>query len=289
MKRFFHSVENIIFLDGDDVRRAPMAATLFRRFAARDPLLKLWRTKVSSAGSGKFTVAGAFPDKKAQQVMQSLGLDISSHRAKLLAESLIGESSIVLGIEGKHVEYAQNHVCDGYPAYRNRIISFFDYLFAPDMKFDGLIDSNKISEFTSFTNWIDSLFPRLVYRLKEDTHFPLLAKGKGLGSAVVKGPIRIVTSLSQAQEVRRGDVVVCDINNIIDVYGRGKIEMAGAIVTDSKAELSQLSQIGHELNIPCVGGTTCGTKLLDDGSQVLVDATRGHVYGINQETVKFDD
>ncbi len=288
MIRFFHSVENVLFLDGDDVRRAPMAAAILRRFAARDPLLRLWHTEVSSAGTGKFTVAGASPDKKAQQAMQSLGLDISSHRAKRLTGSLVEASSIVLGIETKHVEYAHDHVCHGYPAYRNRIIAFFDYLSATDLKFDSLIGSNESSDYLIFANWMESLLPRLVYRFKQDTHLPLLAKGKGLGSAVVQGPARIVKSGLPTQEVRKGDVLVCDINNIIDVYGRGKIEAAGAIVTDSMSELSQLSQFGHELNVPCVGGTTYGTQVLYDGSQVLVDATGGLVYGINQEATQYN-
>ena len=288
MIRFFHSVENVIFLDGDDVRRAPMAAAIFRRFAARDPLLRLWHTEVSSAGTGKFTVDGASPDKKAQQAMQSLGLDISSHRAKRLTQSLVEESSIVLGIEPKHVEYAHDHVCHGYPAYRNRIVTFFDYLRTVDLKFDSLISSNELSDYLSFANWMESLLPRLAYQFREDTHLPLLAKGKGLGSAVVQGPARIVKSALQAQEIQRGDVVVCDTNHIIDAFGRGRVELAGATVTDSMSEMSQLSQFGHELNVPCVAGTTYGTQVLHDGSQVLVDATGGLVYGINQEAVQYD-
>lgn len=279
--RFFHLVDNVIFLDGDDVRLAPMAAALFRSFAARDPLLRLWRTKVSSAGSGKFTLAGAPPDKKAKQAALSLGLDISSHAAQPLTQPLIETSSIVLGIEPKHVEYVRDHGCKDYPAYADRIITLFDYLLASDLKFDSLIGSNNLSDYTSFAEWLELLLPRLVYRFQEDTYLPLLARGKGLGSAIVQGAARIAKNASQAQDILAGDVIVSDTNSIIGALGRAKLGLARAIVTDSSSEMSELSELSHELNIPCIGGTGNGTEMIHDGQQVLVDSTGGFVYGVN--------
>src|SRR3989304_3861532 len=197
MKPFFHSVNKVIFLDGDDVRRAPMAAALFKGFARDNPLLSLWHTEALSAGSGKFTVGGASPDKNAKAVMSSLGVSISSHRAHRLTQSMVEESSIVLALEAKHLEYAKDHVCVEFPSYRNRIITFFDSLDAPDLKFDILVNSDKVSDYLSFAKWMEELLPRLVYQLRRDTYLPLLAKGKGLGSAVVNGPAKIVTNASQ--------------------------------------------------------------------------------------------
>jgi phosphohistidine swiveling domain-containing protein/protein-tyrosine-phosphatase len=279
--RFFHSVKKIIFLDGDDVRRAPMAMALFRRYIARDPVLRVWRPEVTSAGSGKFTVVGAPPDKMAQQAMLSLGLDISSHEAKALTLTDIEESSLVLGFEQKHVQYVLEHLCPGYPSYANKVLALMSYYGSPEQKFDSLIGTNNLSLYTAFCQWLEMEFSRLVYRFREDTHLPLVAIGKGLGSGVVQGRVKIVKSFEQSKEIRRGDILVCDTNHIVSRYGRAA-DLASAIVTDSASEMSHLSQLSHELNIPCVGGTQYGTEVFHDGLRIIVDATTGNIYEISQ-------
>ena len=135
----------------------------------------------------------------------------------------------------------------------------------------------------SFATWLDSLFPRLVYWLREDTYMPLLAKGLGLGSAVVQGKVRNVAKAADIQAIQEGDIVVCDTIRLIQSCGRGKIDLAAAVITDSTGEMEQLSQFSCELNIPCVGGTVYATQLLHSGLQVLVDATGGLVHGIYQQ------
>jgi phosphohistidine swiveling domain-containing protein/protein-tyrosine-phosphatase len=279
--RFFHSVEKIVFLDGDDVRRAPMAAALFRRYIACDPVLRVWRPEVTSAGSGKFTAVGAPPDKLAQKTMLSLGLDISFHKANALSFSDIEESSLVLGFEQKHVQYVLEHICPGYPSYASRVLALMSYYGVPDQKFDSLIGTNDPSLYASFCSWLEMEFSRLVYRFKEDTYLPLVAIGKGLGSGVVQGRVKIVKSLEQSQEIKKGDILVCDTNHIVCSYGRAA-DLASAIVTNSASEMSHLSQLSYELNIPCVGGTQYGTEVLHDGLRIVVDATTGNIYEINQ-------
>lgn len=268
MIRFLHSVEKVLFLDGADVRRAPMTAALFRRYIARDPVLSLWHIEVASAGSGKFTKDGASPVQKAKEAMLELGIDISSHRARSLTLPMIERASIVLGIEDKHVTYVHEQVCQWRPSFKSRIISFFEYLGAPDLKFCNLIRSEKLSDYQHFATWMESLLPRLSYRFQQDAYSPLLTKGTGLDSGVARGPARIVKSTLQAKNIWSGDIIVCETNDIVAVCGRERIEAAGAIVTDSASEVSQLSQFSHEL-APCVAGTTCGTQVLYDGVRGL--------------------
>jgi len=67
MKRFLHKAVSVIFLDGDDVRRATMLAVLFKEFVRNELVLKLWNLKVSSAGSGQFTKEGAAPENPPYQ------------------------------------------------------------------------------------------------------------------------------------------------------------------------------------------------------------------------------
>ncbi len=66
MHRFVHAVDKVIFLNGDDVRRAPMAAALLRRCVKRGSGLQLLdEYPVLSTGSGQFTEEAAPADYKA--------------------------------------------------------------------------------------------------------------------------------------------------------------------------------------------------------------------------------
>lgn len=92
---------------------------------------------------------------------------------------------------------------------------------------------------------------------------------------MARGPARIVENTLQAKHIRKGDVIVSDTNDIVAVCGRERIAAAVAIITDSASEVSQLSQLSHELHVPCVAGTTYGTQVIYEGLQVMVDATGG--------------
>ncbi len=274
MDRFLHSVDRVIFLDGDDVRRAPMAAALFDRFAKQDPVLSSWHIRVDSAGTGKYTEkVGAYPDAKAQGVMRSMGLDISSHKASTITLEEIEEASIVLAIETKHKKYVDENVCV-YPALRSKIVFFFDYLGDTGPIFDSLIGSD-ISAYAGFAKRLEELLPQVAWKFKQDTHSRLLARGQGFGTGVVEAKARnLGGGEPETGGMNRGDVLIYKSNH---VPGR-LAEMASAIITDSHSEMSHLSQTAYEFGKPCVGGTSHGTKVIDDEATVSVDSTRGLVY-----------
>ena len=278
MKRFLHKARSIVFLDGDDVRRAPMVAALLESFVSREPVLRLWDMKVNSAGSGKFTKEGASPDVPAVEAMYALGLDIASHRARSLSLETVREASIVFAMEQKHINYVTQHVCAGYPSYHNKIVLLLSYLGA-DFEVEKLVGTGSVTKYTDFAKQLKLLLPRLAYMIKHETLHPLLLKGEGVSTGVVEGKVKVVRSPSECREVSSGDVVVCQSNHVIQLYGRDCVEMASAIITDSMGEIHHLSELSHEMNIPCIGGTGSASELLQDGQVVILDGTTGLVYG----------
>ncbi len=278
MKRFLHKARCIVFLDGDDVRRAPMVAALFERYARSEPVLRLWNMKVDSAGSGKFTEEGASPDSAAIGAMRALGLDISSHRAESLSLETIREASIILAMEQKHINYVTQHVCAEYPSYHNRIVLLTGYLGA-DFKLEKLVGTKDIAEYTNFAEQLRLLLPRVAYMIKYETLHPLLLKGEGVSTGAADGKVKVVRSPSEARGVNTGDVMVCQSNHVIESYGQDCARKASAIITDSISEIHHLSELSQGMNIPCVGGTGSATELLQDGQVITLDATSGLVYG----------
>ena len=60
---------------------------------------------------------------------------------------------------------------------------------------------------------------------------------------------------------------------------RDGVRKASAIVTDSRSQIHHHSELSHEMNIPCVGGTDFATRLLQDEQEIILDSTSGLVYG----------
>ncbi len=283
MVRFLHKVQQVIFLDGDDVRRAPIADALFERYINQDPVMRLWGTTVSSAGANNSAIFGLPPDSKALKAMEALGINISYYKSKALTPDDIETASIILTMEQKHANSAVKTICIECPAYKDKIIRFFDYLKASDLAFDSLMGKG-LPEYENFAHWMNNLMFRLAYTLKEDTLLPLLARGKGLGSGIVQGRARVIKSVEEANEVEEGDVIVCGTNEIASAFSR-VVNAAGGFVTESTSEMSVLSQLAGKLKVPCVGGTYIATKSINDKQEILVDAVTGNVYGYNVDTL----
>jgi protein-tyrosine-phosphatase/phosphohistidine swiveling domain-containing protein len=276
MNRFLHTVDRIIIVDGDDVRRAPMAAALLKKFANEHPLFRLWQTDVDSAGAGK-TKQDAHPDAKAIKAMLNKEIDISSHKSKCTSLADIARASIVFAITNHHAKFLRETVCQEYPSLRTRIVLLMDYIGKPGEEFPALLGA-KAAEYHQFTDQVESLLLAIAEKLRQDTVSPLLVKGTGLGYGWAKGRVRVVGSTEDADQVEKGDVVVCTTNHVRAFFGRG-VEAAAAFVSTSGSESFELSQLSHELQVPCVSDAYHATEVLRNGDFVLVDGAGGTVYG----------
>ena len=280
MKRFLHKAQTVVFLDGDDIRRAPMAAAVFESLVKRDPILRLWDMRVRSAGTGEFTTEGAPPHRLAVQAVHGIGLDIGSHKASVLSLAMLKEASIVVAMEQKHVDFVEKRFSAGYPGYCTKMVVLLAYLGA-DFEIESLIGARDAGDYAEFAKRLTLTYcPRLAYMIKHETLRPLLLKGTGLGTGAIQGKVKVVHATTEELALQPGDILVCHSGREIQLCAAAQMRSAGGIITDSAIQTHQLLQPGHEMmTIPCIGNTETATHLLKDGQMVTMDATAGLVYG----------
>lgn len=280
MKRFLHQARTVVFLDGDDVRRAPMAAAAFESFVKSDPILKNWDMRIYSAGTGEFTVEGAPPHPLAVLAMHNLGLNIASHKASVLTLTMLKKSSMVVAMEQKHSDFVAKRFSHGYPGYCTRMVVLHPYLGA-DFEIDNLIGVGGIADYIQFTKSLEFTYcPRLAYMIEHETLRPLLLRGNGLGTGAAQGKVKVIKATIQVSGMQAGDILVSPSAKELQLYLQGHIRSAGGIITDSTLESHNMIQLGHEVfKIPWIGGAITASQVLKDGQTVTMDATTGLVYG----------
>ncbi|MGZ5325879.1 MAG: phosphoenolpyruvate synthase [Solirubrobacterales bacterium] len=102
-----------------------------------------------------------------------------------------------------------------------------------------------------------------------------LVRGLGAAPGAASGEVKIVSELSQADELREGDILVTHMTapDWVPLMKR-----AAAIVTDSGGMTCHAAIVSRELGIPCIVGAADATSKLRNGELVTVDATHGAVY-----------
>ncbi len=117
---------------------------------------------------------------------------------------------------------------------------------------------------------------QLRYRLKQTSR--VLVSGRAIGQRIGAGPARLVTSPSQMERVRPGDVLVTDMT---DPNWEPVMKRAAAIVTNRGGRTCHAAIIARELGIPAVVGCGNATSAVPDGAAVTVSCAEGdtgHVY-----------
>ncbi len=101
-----------------------------------------------------------------------------------------------------------------------------------------------------------------------------LVHGLGAAPGEAAGPVRVISELEQAGDLRDGEVLVTHMTapDWVPLMRR-----AAAIVTDSGGMTCHAAIVSRELGIPCVVGTGEATKVLRGGEVVTVDAGAGVV------------
>ncbi len=91
----------VLFVCTGNICRSPMAeGVAWSLIESEHP--KGWSTPLSFASAGTAGLAGEPPTREAMLAMESMGIDISSHRARTLSEEILGESDLVLVMEERH-------------------------------------------------------------------------------------------------------------------------------------------------------------------------------------------
>ncbi len=100
----------------------------------------------------------------------------------------------------------------------------------------------------------------------------VLAEGRAIGQKIGTGPVRIVHSLADMDQVQPGDVLVTDMT---DPNWEPVMKRASAIVTNRGGRTCHAAIIARELGVPAVVGCGDATDVLKDGALVTVACSEG--------------
>jgi phosphoenolpyruvate synthase/pyruvate phosphate dikinase len=102
------------------------------------------------------------------------------------------------------------------------------------------------------------------------------------------GPIRLINKKSDFDRVQSGDVVVVEKIPVLD---QPWIKNAGAIISETGNAKSAGLKIGHQYDLPILGGTRQALSKLFDGQVVTVDAINGALYQgvVEAQTILAED
>jgi pyruvate, water dikinase len=108
------------------------------------------------------------------------------------------------------------------------------------------------------------------YRLKGSGS--VLAEGRAIGQKIGTGPVRLVRSVAEMDQVQPGDVLVTEMT---DPNWEPVMKRASAIVTNRGGRTCHAAIIARELGIPAVVGCGDATEHVHDGQLVTVACSEG--------------
>lgn len=101
-----------------------------------------------------------------------------------------------------------------------------------------------------------------------------MLKGQTAFAGLVRGVVRVCLSLESIEQVKPGEILVASMTRPEYVPA---MKRAAAFITDEGGITCHAAIIAREMNKPCIIGTKIATKILKDGDEVEVDATKGVV------------
>jgi len=121
------------------------------------------------------------------------------------------------------------------------------------------------------------------YILKEKGN--LLLVGHSVGTKIGAGRANVIKSAKDINKFNEGEVLVTEMT---DPDWEPIMQKAAAIVTDRGGRTCHAAIISRELGIPCVVGTTDGTRKLKHGQPVTVDCSSGDEGFVYEGSLKFE-
>ena len=112
----------------------------------------------------------------------------------------------------------------------------------------------------------------------ETTDLKKVISGIVANSGYATGKVKVVLGEVDCDKVEKGDIVVL-VGSRPD-FVRALRALPGALVADVGGLTAHVAIMGRALGIPTIVGTEKGTKVLEDGMNVFVDAVQGIVYEI---------
>lgn len=91
----------------------------------------------------------------------------------------------------------------------------------------------------------------------------------------VKGIARVLTTYQDIYKVEKGDIIVATMTTPDYVSA---MEKASGFITDEGGITCHAAILSREFNVPCIIGTLNGTKEIQDGQMIELDAYTGRIY-----------
>jgi pyruvate,water dikinase len=98
--------------------------------------------------------------------------------------------------------------------------------------------------------------------------------GLGASPGTIEGIARVVRTIDEFDQVREGDILVCQMTNPAWVVLFTKI---AGLVTDTGGTTSHPAVLSREFGIPAVVGTSGATRVVATGDRIRVDGSKGVV------------
>lgn len=134
--------------------------------------------------------------------------------------------------------------------------------------------------FPYLVNWG---YPDRFYQKQSDDL--LLITGLGASPGTVEGIARVVRTIDEFDQVRDGDVLVCQMTNPAWVVLFTKI---AGLVTDTGGTTSHPAVLAREFGIPAVIGTSVATQRITTGDRVRVNGSTGQVEILRDQATRPD-
>jgi len=112
----------------------------------------------------------------------------------------------------------------------------------------------------------------------------VLIEGRAIGQRIGAGPVKIIHSISEMDQVLPGDVLVTDMT---DPDWEPIMKRAAAIVTNRGGRTCHAAIIARELGIPAVVGCGDATEILQAGQNVTVSCAEGDTGFVYQDLQDF--
>ena len=121
------------------------------------------------------------------------------------------------------------------------------------------------------------------YQLKQTSE--VLVSGRAVGNRIGQGQAKVISDLSQMEQITEGDVLVTDMT---DPDWEPIMKRASAIVTNRGGRTCHAAIIARELGIPALVGTGDCTETITHLSQVTVSCAEGDTGYVYDGLLEFD-
>lgn len=113
---------------------------------------------------------------------------------------------------------------------------------------------------------------------KEEKSNSKIISGSIANRGKVKGIARVLTKYQDVYKVEKGDIIVATMTTPDYVSA---MEKASGFITDEGGITCHAAILSREFNVPCIVGTINGTREIQDGKMIELDAYSGKVYILN--------